>query len=217
MKRVSEKDLMESKEQASAYANADFTDANNIFIDKFLSCSKITKMTKILDIGCGDGEIPISIYGKYKCKITALDGSESMLEEFTKKLSKSQVNAIDVIHQRYENHTLEKKSFDIVMSNSVLHHVASPKSFWKSIINLTKDGGRVCVMDLVRPSNECNLSNILKKYGGTDPVLLNDFENSLRAAYTIDEVINQLSSITNITSSVKLISDRHFFVTIDLK
>ena len=48
-------------------------------------------------------------------------------------------------------------------------------------------------------------------------MLLNDFEHSLRAAYTPDEVEGQLSSFPNISSSVKAISDRHFFVTIEIE
>ena len=73
------------------------------------------------------------------------------------------------------------------------------------------------LMDLFRPSNEHELSSVLDKYGGNNPVLLNDFENSLRAAYTPNEVEGQLSSFSNISSSVKAISDRHFFVTIEIK
>ena len=73
------------------------------------------------------------------------------------------------------------------------------------------------LMDLFRPSSEHELLAILNKYGGDNPVLLNDFENSLRAAYTPYEVEGQLSSFPSISSSVKAISDRHFFVTIEIK
>ena len=61
---------------------------NNIFLDEVFQNSNITPETSLLDVGCGDGEIPIKIRSVKKCNITALDGSESMLREFKKKLSR---------------------------------------------------------------------------------------------------------------------------------
>ncbi len=217
MKRVPEPDLMEQKEQAYAYANADFSDSNGLFLEKLFEFCSITDETKILDVGCGDGEIPIEIYKKTKSKITVLDGSSAMLDEFSKKMSVNNVDDIKIIQRRYEDTHLSEKSFDILISNSVLHHVKSPKKFWEKSFNLVRQQGQIVLMDLFRPSSEHELLTILDKYGGNNPVLLNDFENSLRAAYTPYEVECQLSSFPSISSSVKAISDRHFFVTIEIK
>ena len=217
MKRVPEPDLMEQKEQAYAYANADFSDSNGLFLEKLFEFCSITDETKILDVGCGDGEIPIKIYKKTKSKITVLDGSSVMLDELSKKISANNIDDIKVIQRRYEDTHLKEKSFDILISNSVLHHVKSPKKFWEKSFNLVRQQGQIVLMDLFRPSSEHELLTILDKYGGNNPVLLNDFENSLRAAYTPYEVECQLSSFPSISSSVKAISDRHFFVTIEIK
>ena len=217
MKRVPEPDLMEQKEQAYAYANADFSNSNELFLEKLFEFCSITDETKILDVGCGDGEIPIKIYKKTKSKITVLDGSSAMLDEFSKKMSANDIDDIKIIHRRYEDTHLTEKSFDILISNSVLHHVKSPKKFWEKSFNLVRQQGQIVLMDLFRPSNEHELLTILEKYGGSNQVLLNDFENSLRAAYTPYEVEGQLSSFPSISSSVKAISDRHFFVTIEIK
>ena len=217
MKRVPEPDLMEQKEQAHAYANADFSNSNELFLERLFEFCSITDETKILDVGCGDGEIPIEIYKKTKSKITVLDGSSAMLDEFLKKMSANNINDIKIIQKRYEDTHLSEQSFDVLISNSVLHHVKSPKQFWEKSFNLVRQQGHIVLMDLFRPSNEHELLTILDKYGGNNPVLLNDFENSLRAAYTPCEVEGQLSSFPSISSSVKAISDRHFFVTIEIK
>ena len=217
MKRVPEPDLMEKKEQAYAYANADFSNSNELFLERLFKFCSITDETKILDVGCGDGEIPIEIYRKTKSKITVLDGSSAMLDEFSKKMCANNIDDIKIIQRRYEDTRFMEKSFDILISNSVLHHVKSPKQFWGKSFNLVRQQGHIMLMDLFRPSNENDLLTVLDKYGGNNPVLLSDFENSLRAAYTLDEVEDQLSSFPNISSSVKAISDRHFFVTLELK
>ena len=208
---------MEQKEQAYAYANADFSNSNELFLEKLFEFCSITDETKILDVGCGDGEIPIEIYKKTKSKITVLDGSSAMIDELSKKMSANNIDDIKIIQRRYEDAHLAEKSFDILISNSVLHHVKSPKQFWEKSFNLVRQQGHILLMDLFRPSNEHELLTILDKYGGNNPVLLNDFENSLRAAYTPYEVEGQLSSFPGISSSVKAISDRHFFVTIEIK
>ena len=140
-----------------------------------------------------------------------------MLDEFSKKMSANDIDDIKIIQRRYEDTRFVEKSFDILISNSVLHHVKSPKQFWEKSFNLVRQQGYIMLMDLFRPSNEHDLSTVLNKYGGNNPVLLSDFENSLRAAYTLDEVEDQLSSFPNISSSVKAISDRHFFVTIEIR
>ena len=208
---------MEQKEQAHAYANADFSNSNELFLERLFEFCSITDETMILDVGCGDGEIPIEIYKMTKSKITVLDGSSAMLDELSKKMSANNIDDIKIIQRRYEDTHLSEKSFDILISNSVLHHVKSPKQFWEKSFNLVRQQGHIVLMDLFRPSSEHELLTILDKYGGNNPVLLNDFENSLRAAYTPYEVEVQLSSFLSISSSVKAISDRHFFVTIEIK
>ena len=206
---------MDTKEQARSYASADFAGANKLFLETLQKRIKVTAQTKLLDIGCGDGEILIQIHNMLQCNITALDGSKCMLNELNQKLKIHNINDVVVVNEKLETNSLLNKSFDLIISNSVLHHVKSPSLFWENVIDLTKPGGFIAVMDLFRPETESSLIKTLKTYGGNDPVLLKDFENSLRAAYTIDEVHEQLLKSRAITYHVKPISDRHFFVTID--
>ena len=206
---------MDTKEQARSYASADFAGANKLFLETLQKRIKVTAQTKLLDIGCGDGEILIQIHNMLQCNITALDGSKCMLDELKQKLKIHNINDVVVVNEKLETNSLLNKSFDLIISNSVLHHVKSPSLFWENVIDLTKPGGFIAVMDLFRPETESSLIKTLKTYGGNDPVLLKDFENSLRAAYTIDEVHEQLLKSSAITYHVKPISDRHFFVTID--
>ena len=65
MKRVPENELMLSRKQALAYASADFSDSNQLFVKNIISQVSIPKDFKILDVGCGDGEIPIMLLEKH--------------------------------------------------------------------------------------------------------------------------------------------------------
>ena len=47
---------MDTKEQARSYASADFAGANKLFLETLQKRIKVTGQTKLLDIGCGDGE-----------------------------------------------------------------------------------------------------------------------------------------------------------------
>lgn len=215
MIRVPEKELMCNNEQAASYANANFSESNNIFINNTFQHVGIDSHTKLLDLGCGDGEIPIIISKETDCEITAIDGSQAMLNEFNKKIKKNNVRNI-FLHKKLIDHNLFLgKSFDVIICNSVLHHVSDLSLFWNTIFRLTRKNGIICLMDLIRPKSNKEMDNVLLKHGGKDPVLLDDFKNSLKAAYTINEVAQQLEGFNNISFNIKLISDRHFFVNIE--
>ena len=203
-----------SNEQAASYANANFSESNNIFINTTFQHVKIDNYTKLLDVGCGDGEIPIRISKETDCEITAIDGSQAMLNEFKKKIDKNNVRNIFLHKKLIDQNLFIDKSFDVIICNSVLHHVSDLSLFWNTIFRLTRKNGIICLMDLERPKSNKELDDILLKYGGKDPILLDDFKNSLKAAYTINEVSQQLDGYNNISFNIKPISDRHFFVNI---
>lgn len=208
---------MESEEQSVSYAQADFSESNQIFISNLLQQASISSKTKILDVGCGDGEIPIMLVKNTQCQITAIDGSENMLKQFYLKKEKQNIKNIKIYKKLINNELFPENVFDLVINNSVLHHVSDVYLFWQNLIRLIGPKGKIFLMDLARPESNAQLENTLSKYGGSDPILLRDFENSLRAAYTIDEVKSQLSDFSQVTFNIKSVSDRHFFATIIMR
>ncbi len=214
MRRTPEPELMERQAQAVSYAQADFSESNQIFISNLLQQTTINSKTKILDVGCGDGEIPLMLVKKTRCQITAIDGSENMLKQFILKKEKQNIDNIKIYKKLINNELFPENVFDLVINNSVLHHISDVYLFWRTLIRLIEPQGKIFLMDLVRPESDEQLQNTLSKYGGLDPTLLKDFENSLRAAYTIDEVKSQLNDFREITFNIKSVSDRHFFASI---
>jgi len=214
VRRTPEPELMERQAQAVSYAQADFSESNQIFISNLLQQTTINSKTKILDVGCGDGEIPLMLVKKTRCQITAIDGSENMLKQFILKKEKQNIDNIKIYKKLINNELFPENVFDLVINNSVLHHISDVYLFWRTLIRLIEPQGKIFLMDLVRPESDEQLQNTLSKYGGLDPTLLKDFENSLRAAYTIDEVKSQLNDFREITFNIKSVSDRHFFASI---
>jgi 2-polyprenyl-3-methyl-5-hydroxy-6-metoxy-1,4-benzoquinol methylase len=84
-----------------------------------------------------------------------------------------------------------------VISLGVLHHFENPNEFWESIIRITDGTPSVAmVLDLVRPEEEWVIDELEALFKDTHPELyVQDTLNSLRAAFTEEEVRNQLSQL----------------------
>ena len=79
---------------------------------------------------------------------------------------------------------------------------------------LAEAGAHVVVMDLARPASETAVDSLVETYALNEPdVLRRDFRNSLFAAYTVDEVEQQLQAAGLDTLAVQMVSDRHLAVT----
>ena len=212
--RIPEQEIMED-EQATAYANADFSEPHNLYVELISKISRPGKNSSILDIGMGSADIAIRLTKKFpEIYITGFDGSKKMLEHANDKIKENGLEKnIKCKHGLIDNNILNNKKFDLVISNSVLHHVGDPKIFWDLIKNATKPGGNFFVMDLLRPDVIEDAAKIVAKYADNESEQLQmDFYNSLLAAYSVDETQQQLleSKIENF--NIQQVTDRHFIV-----
>jgi ubiquinone/menaquinone biosynthesis C-methylase UbiE len=215
MQRVPEPELMDDPEQALAYARADFSEPHEHFISLFREhCGEPGKAT-VLDLGCGPGDICRRFARAFPdCHIHAVDASTPMLE-----LGRSDSRAarlhqrIDFIHARLPVAELPAAPYDVIISNSLLHHLGDPQILWQSLVRFGRPSTQIFVMDLLRPESTRRAAELVEKYADGEPeVLQTDFYNSLCAAYTPDEVMAQLRSQGLGTLKVTTASDRHFIV-----
>jgi hypothetical protein len=104
--------------------------------------------------------------------------------------------------------------FDAAVSNSLLHHLHEPAVLWSTVMQITHSGAPLLVVDLMRPATPQAARDLVERYAANErPILKTDFYNSLRAAFTLDEVRAQLRVAgldTGVT--VAAISDRHLAV-----
>ena len=101
--------------------------------------------------------------------------------------------------------------FDMVISNSIVHHLADPLLFFQEIQRVLKPQGVIFLRDLTRPSSETELNTLVEQYAGN----CNDhqkklFRDSLQAAYTLDEIINFVESVGLEKIRIYQSSDRHW-------
>ncbi len=217
MRRVPEPELMDDPEQALAYAMADFSEPDSQFMSLFREEFGRDLKGFVLDLGCGPGNISFRFAREYKeCIVHAIDGSEPMIGIAENRLAtepelKERLFFFKGVLPRINP---PQEFYDIIISNSLLHHLHEPDACWQTIKRFSKRGTIIFIRDLKRPSSEDEARRIVERYSGGEPeILKRDFYNSLLAAFTVDEIEDQLR-ITGLKNLyVREVSDRHLVVS----
>jgi SAM-dependent methyltransferase len=217
MKRIPEPELMEEAEQAAAYAAADFAEANSLFVDLFDEAFPGEALNGwVLDLGCGPADIPLRMAGRFpNARFQGVDGSSAMLDHARRAWEVAGLSDRGVfIQARVPGDPLPRPSYDAVISNSLLHHLADPGVLWSAVSRYAGPGAPVLVMDLVRPPNAVDADRLVDRYAeGAPDVLRRDFRASLHAAFEVDEVAQQLREAGLGHFAVRRVSDRHLAVS----
>jgi len=216
--RVPEKELMDDVSQATAYANANFEEPHEFFVELLNSYVSNLNHSKLLDIGTGDGDIAIRVAKKFNdSSIYGFDGSLPMLDLAKRKINENNLSErIHIEHSLIQDSPYKEISFDGIICNSVLHHVNDTKSYWNYVINKAKEKSWFFIMDLARPNSISQAESLVMLYAKNESNQLKlDFYNSLLAAYTIEEVKLQLSQACDREYVAIMVSDRHFIVFSD--
>jgi ubiquinone/menaquinone biosynthesis C-methylase UbiE len=206
---------MDLTEEALAYAAADFTAVNEAYVDRVIELAGSRETARVLDLGTGPADIPIRMAQRQPgWVITALDGAPAMLQLAETRVQRAGLDSrIVLVQGDAKSLPFASESFEIICSNSILHHVAEPVTFWSEIKRVASAGALLCLRDLMRPDSEAQARTLVIQHAGQESSLLQEeFYRSLLAAYTLDEVAMQLlaAGLKNLT--VAAISDRHLEV-----
>lgn len=218
MDRIFEPELMVGEDQAHAYAHADFSEPHNNFIKMFQGqyCNREIE-GYVLDIGCGPGDIMFRFArAHHKCSIHGIDGSEAMIRYGLKFLEEAGDirHRVAFIQGVLPEKILPREKYDVIISNSFLHHLHNPQVLWDVVRKYAMPAAPVFIMDLRRPKSIDEACQLTKTYVANEPeVLRKDFYHSLLAAFEVEEIIEQLE-ITGLRHlSVNIASDRHVIVS----
>ena len=216
MNRTPEPELMLEQEQARAYFEADFEEPHGRFIELFAKTVPEESVAgDVLDLGCGSADISLRIARAYpQVRIHGVDGSEAMLRFGKQAVCREGFEErVQLIHCTLPTMELPRKSYDVVISNSLLHHLRDPQVLWQTIKQFARPEAPIFVMDLMRPGSQKQAEDLTETYtaGGAE-ILKRDFYHSLLAAYREDEIQSQLQEAGLNQFSVEVVSDRHLII-----
>lgn len=214
MERILEPELMDDEPQSIAYAQADFSASNQLFVDSLIRDFRGHLRTAV-DIGCGPGDVVVRLARAVPdVRITAIDGSAPMIALAQAAVRTARLDARVTLMQGYiPGVSLEDRSYDAILSKDLLHHLPDPLVLWSEIARLGRSGAAVYVMDLVRPPTPSDARRIVEHVAASEnPILQEDFYRSLCAAFTPADVRQQLVE-ARLDLHVLQVSDRHMLVT----
>ncbi len=213
--RIAEPELMEDMDQARAYAQADFTQPHNMFVEYYKQRLGMPDGGTFLDLGCGTADITCRFAAAFpKIHLHGVDGSSAMLYFAKKTISSwNLADRIHLIKARLPLKDLPIQTYDGIISNSLLHHLHDPLILWRTIKRWAPRNAPVFIMDLSRPDTKAKARKIVETYSGNEAdILKRDFFNSLLAAFRPDEIEKQLVQEGLDYLHIETVSDRHFIV-----
>jgi ubiquinone/menaquinone biosynthesis C-methylase UbiE len=189
MDRILEPEVMDTWLEATAYDAMDFGAVNMAFVVDAIALDP--DAVKILDMGTGTARIPILMcQQRPQYLVTGVDLAQSMLIigqrniEEAKMTQRIRLERVDSKKMPYPD--LE---FDMLVSNSLVHHLPEPLSFFQELKRLVKPGGAILIRDLVRPEDDRLVNELVTKLGKDYDVRQQQlFYDSLKAALTLAEV-----------------------------
>lgn len=214
--RTPEPELMNEAEQALAYAQADFSVPHNQFIDLFRSgFANLAVDGGVLDVGCGPADVTLRFAKAYPdCRIDGVDGAPAMLALGRASIEVAGLSRrINLIEGYLPGAILPRSHYDVILSNSLLHHLADPQVMWEAVRRYGKPRAAVFIMDLRRPDTSKEIETLVRQHAAREPpILQRDFHHSLHAAYRPEEVRQQINQAGLEALTVTAIGDRHLII-----
>ncbi|HBF30091.1 class I SAM-dependent methyltransferase [Rhizobium sp.] len=215
MPRVPEPERM-TEEEEFFYAKADYSIPHEALAREIYATVGAGPKWAI-DLGCGPGDVLLRLrklapdwvlvgadISPRMLSLASQDESERLLAHET---------AINWVLINGRKSAFPDATFDVIMSNSVLHHVANPVHFWAEIGKLSKHGTHVFVRDLRRPASELEAKAIIERNIPNEyEVVKTHYFSSLLSSYTRSEVEDQLREAKVFGLSVVEIEDRYLSV-----
>ena len=187
-------------------------------------------LLKVLDLGAGTAQIPIELARRApNLHITAVDAAGSMLALARQNIAAAEIplprregrgegsffaprtDRIDLALADAKRVPFADATFDVTISNSIVHHIAEPHAVLAEAIRVTTPGGLLFHRDLARPNNEATLDHLVATYAAdTTPYQRRLFAESLHAALTAEEMADLVATFGFARDTIRMTSDRHW-------
>ena len=163
---------------------------------------------RVLDVGCGTGALLRELNRRHPdVHLSGVDPVAAMLDVARRRLPPS----VELREGWAERLLYADRTFDVVISNSILHHIPEPRGVIEEMVRVTAPGGILFHRDLCRPSHEAEVDRLVSTYAaGATPCQQKLLADSLRAALTLEEVRTLLVEFGFSVGTVQSSSDRHW-------
>ncbi|MDW8262415.1 MAG: class I SAM-dependent methyltransferase [Phycisphaerales bacterium] len=211
MRRQPEPEVMELPEEVAAYAKADFAEVNRLFVQRLVELAGQLDRADAVDLGCGPGDITIRVaQARPRWNLTAVDLSQAMLDVAVSEARRRGGSRIVFRKADAKKLPFTRHSFDVVFSNSLLHHLTDAETMWGEVARIARPRAVIFFRDLCRPPDEQTARKIVQTHAaGESELLREEFYRSLLSAYTPEEIRSQLAAAGLGHLQVSQINDRH--------
>ena len=220
LSRVLEAEVTETNEEANLYDDMDHQSVNREFVEDLIAaCAEDDfpeeETIHVLDLGTGTARIPIELCNQTEdqLKVYAVDMSIPMLDlariniELSGYQDRIQLDRMDA--KALDVQVGER--FDVVMSNSLIHHLPDPALGLSEGIRLAAPGGRLFFRDLVRPASAEAVNALVAAHAEGQPAAARQMlHDSLHAALDLDEIRAMIAELGFEPETVQMTSDRHW-------
>lgn len=191
--RIPEPEVMDDSKEVQAYssaaADAYLSDIDDTFVEHAIHLIG-SGAGCALDIGCGPGQIITKLSARLpEWKFIGVDRSLSMIHRATRVPHSVLCLAGDACSLPFGD-----ASIDLVLCNSVLHHIGHPAQLFAEIRRVAKSGAAILLRDLRRPSR-FGFPLHVRWYGRHyEGLMYKLYRDSVRAAYTPQELVVMLNA-----------------------
>lgn len=200
---------MDTAEEAADYDAMDHSAANAALVERL---QELGARGRMLDIGTGPGHIPLMVCAAIpSAEVIGIDLAEHMLGYARQKLAAS-VHGARVRFELADAKRLgyEANSFDVVYSNTILHHIPDPLPFLQEARRVLRPGGTLLIRDLFRPESSERIAELVQLHAsGESPESRELFRASLHAALTHAELRGVADAAGLQDAELVVDSDRH--------
>ena len=105
------------------------------------------KPKKVLDVGCGTGNVLMKLSSNEELKLYGVDISENMIKTAKKNLgNKAELKVGDSEYMPWEDN-----SFDVIVCNASFHHYPNPEKVLSEMKRMLKSDGTLIIGDPTAP------------------------------------------------------------------
>ena len=114
----------------------------SIFVKKL--DDEIPMGSNILEAGCGTGQMSI-VLSRYARQIYGIDLSKGSLIEAKQFIDSNDIKSVHLFRMNIFKLFFEENTFDVIISNGVLHHTYNPKLAFSKLVRVLKPGGIIVI------------------------------------------------------------------------